>query len=166
MDETEGFQCLGHSNWTICSPLSHFCSDNFQILSSLYWEAISYYPRGPKMGKRSFPMPEMDETVGFEYLGPSNWTTCNPLSHFCSENFQFISALYWEAIGPILNDFATSRFPSLVARTATCECRRVDVQRSHPIGPPITTSFEQYLIISTNKSIVSSMTWPISIQWH
>ena len=29
MDETEGFQCLGHSNWTICSPLSPFCPKKF-----------------------------------------------------------------------------------------------------------------------------------------
>ena len=29
LNETEGFQYLGHSNWTICSPLSHFCSDIF-----------------------------------------------------------------------------------------------------------------------------------------
>ena len=31
MDETEGFQCLGQSNWTICSPLSQFCSEIFPI---------------------------------------------------------------------------------------------------------------------------------------
>ena len=27
MDETEGFQCLGHSNWTICSHFGQFCSE-------------------------------------------------------------------------------------------------------------------------------------------
>ena len=30
-DETEGFGCLGHSNWAICSLLSKFCSENFQL---------------------------------------------------------------------------------------------------------------------------------------
>ena len=29
VDETQGFQCLGHSNWTICIPLNPFCSGNF-----------------------------------------------------------------------------------------------------------------------------------------
>ena len=27
MDDTKGFQCLGHSNWTHCNPLSPFCSE-------------------------------------------------------------------------------------------------------------------------------------------
>ena len=44
LDETEGFQCLGHSNWTICSPLSHFCPEKFPSFSPSYWEANSYYP--------------------------------------------------------------------------------------------------------------------------
>ena len=46
LDDTEGFQCLGHSNWTICSPLSPFCSENFPTFSLSYWGAHSYYPRG------------------------------------------------------------------------------------------------------------------------
>ena len=44
MDKTESFQCLGHSNWTICSLLCQFCSPDFQTFSPLYWEANSYYP--------------------------------------------------------------------------------------------------------------------------
>ena len=39
MDETEGFQCLGLSNWTICSPLSQFCSEIFSTFSLSYWGA-------------------------------------------------------------------------------------------------------------------------------
>ena len=35
LNETEGFQCLGHSNRTICSPLSLFCSQNFPTFSPL-----------------------------------------------------------------------------------------------------------------------------------
>ena len=50
MDKTEGFQCLGPSNWTICSPLSQFCSDIFQTFSLSYWGANSYYPRGLIIG--------------------------------------------------------------------------------------------------------------------
>ena len=41
--------CLGHSNWTICSPLSQFCSDNFPNFRLLSWGANSYYPRRPIM---------------------------------------------------------------------------------------------------------------------
>ena len=51
LDETEGFGCLGHSNWTICSPLSPFCAKIFSSFSPSYWEANSYYPRGLIMGK-------------------------------------------------------------------------------------------------------------------
>ena len=46
MDETEGFQCLGHSNWITCSPLSPICSEIFPTFSLSYLGAHSYYPRG------------------------------------------------------------------------------------------------------------------------
>ena len=51
MNVTESFQCLGHSNWTICSPLSQSCFLNFPTFHFYYWEANSYYPRGLIMGK-------------------------------------------------------------------------------------------------------------------
>ena len=35
MDETEGIQCLGDSNWTICSPLSQFFLKIFQLFHFL-----------------------------------------------------------------------------------------------------------------------------------
>ena len=53
LDETEGFGCLGHSNWTICSPLHLSHSQIIPSFLPSYWEAISYYPRGPIMGKGS-----------------------------------------------------------------------------------------------------------------
>ena len=52
MDKTEGFQCLGHSNWTICSPLSPLCSEIFPNFSLSYRRAHSYFPRGLKISKR------------------------------------------------------------------------------------------------------------------
>ena len=55
INDTEGFQCLGYSNWTICSPLSQFCSEIFPILSLSYWGAHSYYPRGLIMEKGNSP---------------------------------------------------------------------------------------------------------------
>ena len=48
MDEAEGFQCLGHSNWITCSLLSHFCSVNFSTFSLSYWEPILITSVGPK----------------------------------------------------------------------------------------------------------------------
>ena len=54
MNETEGFQCLGHLNWPICSPLSPFCSEIFPTFSLSYWGAHSYYPRGLINGKGEF----------------------------------------------------------------------------------------------------------------
>ena len=33
MELTQGFQCLGHSKWTICSLLSQFCLENFPTLN-------------------------------------------------------------------------------------------------------------------------------------
>ena len=34
LSETQGFECLGHSNWTICSLISQFCSLNFPTSTS------------------------------------------------------------------------------------------------------------------------------------
>ena len=53
-DEIVGFLYLGHSNWTICSLLSHFCFGKFSTFALSYWEANTYYPRGPIMGKGEF----------------------------------------------------------------------------------------------------------------
>ena len=98
VNEKGGFECLGHSNWTICSPLSPFCCGNFQFVSSLYWEANSYYPRGLIVRRGKSPIPELNETGVFRCLGHSNWTICSPLSQFCSWNFSFVALSYWGAI--------------------------------------------------------------------
>ena len=69
LDETEGFQCLGHSNWTMCSPLSPFCSKRLSTFSLSYWEANSYYPRGPIMGKGNSSNPKSGWDRGFSVPG-------------------------------------------------------------------------------------------------
>ena len=51
LNEIEGFQCMGHSNWTICRPLHLSNSEIIPSFSPSYWEANSYYPRGPIMRK-------------------------------------------------------------------------------------------------------------------
>ena len=45
LSEAQGFECLWHSNWTICSLLSQFCSLNFPTSTSLYWEAQFLLPQ-------------------------------------------------------------------------------------------------------------------------
>ena len=95
----EGFQCLGHSNWTICSLLSQFCSLNFPNLSLSYCRSNSYYPR-ERMAenlKMEFSKPEWDTgdsaTGAFklDYLQPvkpillwnfSNFWLSYPRAHF------------------------------------------------------------------------------------
>ena len=70
MDKTEGFQCLGHSNWTICSPLSPFCSEIFPTFSLSYWGAHSYYPRGLILGVGGIShLPIWMRKSGFSALG-------------------------------------------------------------------------------------------------
>ena len=65
-----GFQCLGHSNWTHCSPLSPFCSENFPTFSPSYWGANSYYPRRLIMGVRKIsPFPIWMRLRGFSAWG-------------------------------------------------------------------------------------------------
>ena len=66
MDQTDGFQCIWHSNWIICSPLSQSCSQKFSTFSLSYWGAHSYYPRGPIMRKGN--------SSNFQY-GPDRWVS-------------------------------------------------------------------------------------------
>ena len=55
-ESTSGlFQCLGHSNWTICTLLSQFYFPNFTTFLLLYLEANSYYPRGLILRKGNSP---------------------------------------------------------------------------------------------------------------
>ena len=65
LSETQGFECLGHSNCTICSLLSQFCSLIFPPSTSLYWGAHSYYPRERKADnwKMEFCQPEWERGV-------------------------------------------------------------------------------------------------------
>ena len=93
----EGFQCLGHPYWTICSPLSQFCSEIFP--SSNFHIGPFLLPQRANFGSwENFPFTNMGETEGIECLGHSNWTICSPLSPFCSEIFSTFSLSYWEPI--------------------------------------------------------------------
>ena len=98
VDETEGFKCLGHSNWTICIPLSPFCPGNFPTFFTFILEGQFLLPQMTKNERKGIiPTSKLDDTGGFKCLGHSNWTICIPLDPFCSENFPSFSLSYWEA---------------------------------------------------------------------
>ena len=65
LSQAEDFECLRHSNWTICTLLSQFYFPNFTTFSLSCWEANSYYPRERKAenGKMEFSQPEQDKGV-------------------------------------------------------------------------------------------------------
>ena len=81
---------LRHSNWTICSPISHFCSRNFPTFLLSYWEANSYYSRGLIMGKGNSPNSKTEWDRGFpvpcafklDHLQPIKPLLCPEISNF------------------------------------------------------------------------------------
>ena len=55
LSQAEDFECLGHSNWTICSHLHQLYFSKFTTFSLSYLEANSYYPRGLILRKGNSP---------------------------------------------------------------------------------------------------------------
>ena len=117
MDETEGLLCLGDSNWTICSHLSQFCSAKFQTFPLSYWRAISYYPRGPIMGKgnssnlntewdRGFTVPRAFKLDHLQPIQPILWWK------FSISYIFIMGAISYYPRGPIIGDSSNSRIGS------------------------------------------------------
>ena len=77
-----GFECLGPPNWTICSPLhlSHF--EIIPTFSTSYWEANSYYPIGPIMGKGNSHNSRNGWCRGFSVPGAFKLDHLQPFVHF------------------------------------------------------------------------------------
>ena len=125
MDKTEGFQCLGNSNWTICSPLSHFCYDIFATFTLSYWGTIFYYPRGPIMGKGN------SSNSKTEWNSLNHFTICYVFA-ICSMPPNFVSLICYlsfaSAAPPPAGRRSCALFPSCTAN-ALCERR---VSRTHP----------------------------------
>ena len=88
---TGDFQCLRHSNWTICSLGSSSCSLIFWTFSLLYWEANSYYPKSQLWKKCNSPIFRND-TADFQCLRNSKWTICS-----LGQNLWTFSLSYWKA---------------------------------------------------------------------
>ena len=98
LDEAERFRGLGHSNWTIYSPLSQFYIEPIPSFSPLYWKVNSYYPRGLKMGKGNSHNFKFGWDWGVSVpwaFQLDNWQSY--LSQLYSEKFSSFSPLYWEA---------------------------------------------------------------------
>ena len=84
---------LGHSNLTICIPLSHW---EISICFTFILEGRFLLPQRTNRGESEFTQ-LMDETSEFGCLGHSNWTICIPLNPFYSGQVQCFSPLYWKA---------------------------------------------------------------------
>ena len=91
LDETQGFQYLGHSNGTIRSLLSWFCSQIFPSSNHASHNKptmpILITPERGRQNIRKGNSPKLDETQGLQCRGHSKWTICSLLSWFCSQIF-------------------------------------------------------------------------------
>ena len=83
----QGFQCLLHSNRTICFPLNPFWSENFPTFSPSYWEANSYYPRGPIMGKGNSSNFKFEWDRGFSVPGAFKLDHLHPIKPLLLQKF-------------------------------------------------------------------------------
>ena len=103
LDMTEGFQCLGHSNWTIFIPLNLFCSGNFPSFSLSYWEANSYYPTGPIMGKGDSSNLKSEWDRGFSALGAFKLDHLHPFKPLLFWKFPSLDERNKASEGPFSN---------------------------------------------------------------
>ena len=87
VNETGGFQCLGHSSWTIYFPLNPFCSRKFPSFPPSYWEANSYYPREPILGKGSSPNFKIGWDRGFSVPVTFKLDNLQPIKPLLFPNF-------------------------------------------------------------------------------
>ena len=78
MDETEGFQCHGHSNCSICFLLSHFCSDKFSTFS-LSYSGAHYYPRELIIRKGNSPNSRYGQDRGVRVPGAFKLDHLHPI---------------------------------------------------------------------------------------
>ena len=92
-----GFQCMDYSNWTICSPLSHFCFQNFWSFSLSYWGANSYYPREPIIGRGNFSKSRTEWDEGFSVPGAFKLDHFQSIEPILFQQILNFPVSYWEA---------------------------------------------------------------------
>ena len=76
MNETGGFGCLGHSNWTICSPLGPFCSGKYQFFFTFILGGQFLLLQRTNKRKGKFPISNR------QGRGHVNLTICSPNAQF------------------------------------------------------------------------------------
>ena len=91
LNESGNFECLGHSSWTICSPLGPSCSRNIPPFSPLYWEANSYYPRGLIMGNGESPNSRIEWEWHFSVPGAFKLDHLQPIKELLFPYFSNFS---------------------------------------------------------------------------
>ena len=79
LNESGNFECLRHSNWTICITLGPSSSKNFQTFLLSYWEANSYYPRGLIMGNGESPNSRIEWEWHFSVPGAFKLDRLQPI---------------------------------------------------------------------------------------
>ena len=93
VNETQGFQYLGHSNWTICSLLNIFVRKCFHLFTFHNGRSNFFLPQreeegkqqGQKMGKRDSPKSECD--TGVSDFGAFKLDHLQPVELILSQNF-------------------------------------------------------------------------------
>ena len=97
--DAEGCECLGCSNWVICSRLSPFCSEIFQTFSLSYWGGQFLLPQRANRERRDIlPTSKLNETLGFECLGHQSWTILSLFSKKITKNITPPRPLYWGSL--------------------------------------------------------------------
>ena len=89
MDVTEGFECLGHSNWTINGWSSPFCPANFSSFSLLILGGQFLLPQRANGEKVEFT--QLQKWVRPKCLENSNGNICSSLSPFCLGSYPTFS---------------------------------------------------------------------------
>ena len=104
-DDRKWFLTLGHSNWTICSLLSRFCSKNFPLVYLLYWEVqflitpergrkVLSVAAGPENGGRESPKSERG--TGFFDPGVFILDHLQTVKLILFQKIPLFYLLYWE----------------------------------------------------------------------
>ena len=141
MDEAEGYQYLGHSNWTMCSSLSQFCSENFQFVTPYTGRPIFITP---EWEKGRLPTPRVDETMrqrGSSAWGIQTGSFAGTICPLKNSSFWLCVVAYLEAAGDI-------KLRIWILRDIACGKRLPIKKTHHPEGQE-----EEIVVITFSKHI-------------
>ena len=100
-NDSRDFQCLGHSNWTICELYGYLCSKKISFFFTFILGSQFLLPQRANNGKSGIlPNSKLDQ--GLSKLGAfkqfSNGTICSPFRPLRFEIFPSFSFSYWGTI--------------------------------------------------------------------